>query len=116
MKSYADKASKLSKNGSNSILMTQRSNQSLHKSSGIPSTSGTGALPALRQSFELSGKIETHNEPKVVARGLGKDKDVTVVNKTVEKNMASRAVAQTIVMRKDPSKGSLHSARENQVS
>ena len=94
--------------------MTQRSNVSLSKPIAPPPPP-PGQLPALRHSCELtSQKIEATNEgAKVVARGLGKDRDVTAVNTKVEKNTASRAVAQTIIMRKDPSKGSLHSARES---
>lgn len=86
----------------------QRSNQSLAKP--LPAIS---KQTTVRQSFEISSQLEVaHAEPKVVARGLGKDENVTVVNKTQEKLKNGKGMATTVVMRKDPSVGSLHSARE----
>lgn len=48
-----------------------------------------------------------------MARGLGKDQNVKAISTTLNKSLTGKGVATTVVMRKDPSKGSLHSARDS---
>ena len=48
---------------------------------------------------------------KVVARGLGKDNNVLAKATQIDKNINGKGQAQTIIMKKDSSKNSLHSAR-----
>ena len=58
-------------------------------------------------------QIETQIGREVIAKGLGKDKDVTMISTSLEKNTIGGGTATTIVMRKDPSRSSLNSARES---
>ena len=51
-----------------------------------------------------------------MAQGLGKDKNVKAISTTLNKSLTGKGVATTVVMRKDPSRGSLNSAREKQQS
>ena len=47
-----------------------------------------------------------------MARGLGKDGDVKAVSTSMNKSLTGNGAAMTVVMRKDPSKGSLQSSRD----
>ena len=58
-------------------------------------------------------QIETQAERSVLAKGLGKDRDVTMISTCMDKNSKGGGTAQTFVMRKDPSHSSLTSARES---
>lgn len=51
---------------------------------------------------------------KIVARGLGKDSNVVALATSIDKNIKGQGQAQTVVMKKDSSKGSLHSGRQSQ--
>ena len=74
-----------------------------------------GKEPKIRQSFERNSQLEQYIEPQVVARGLGKDKDVKAISTTINTSLTGKGAATTVVMRKDPSKGSLHSARDSRL-
>jgi len=47
----------------------------------------------VRQSFEQNVHIETSLNQKVLAKGLGRENDVTVIGTTVDKNLFGKGTA-----------------------